>query len=247
MTKYVCKNELNESELSQIEAFEKDCETTLYYHEFGNMPFNCFHMLFDEQQHLLSYLGIYGPDEFCVELSGATHPNYRNKGYFRELFSHVFKLLKEHSITSLYCDQNPALSYLSFTPAYSELLLKKEPDKTPIPCILTRGIREFDYSDDNGLDIYYVVDFIDTPVGLFHITGTPSFACIHNVKIRPAYRRQGYATTLIQCGLEHFFHSYDCPVFLHVSSKNTPAIALYQRCGFEIVEKMIYFKVLPRI
>lgn len=247
MTTYIHKNELTECELSQLEAFEDTCQTTLYYHEFGNMPFDCFHMILDENQTILSYLAIYGTEESCVELSGATHPNYRNLGYFHELFSNVYNLLIKNNISMLFGDKNPKLSYLSFEPAYSELLLKKEPDLLPVPCILTRGIREFDYTEDENLDIYYVVDFIDIPVGLFHITGTPSFACIHNVKIRPAYRRQGYATTLIQCGLEHFFHSYNCPVYLHVGSKNKPAISLYQHCGFETVEEITYFKITPRL
>ena len=62
---------------------------------------------------------------------------------------------------------------------------------------------------------------------------------LFRIAVLPQYRGQGAGLSLMrnflrQCG--------DCPVFLEVASRNTPAIKLYQKCGFaEINRRKNYY------
>lgn len=244
MFEYVAKTNLDETELLQMEAFERQCNATMYYNECGNLDFPCFHMMLDERGQIISYLGIYGIDKESAEICGATLPKFRKKGLFHRLITEAFRLFTAAGTTNVYSSFHPKLSYMDFSYCYSEYLLKKRRTLAPQPCVMTMCVREFDRSAPEELDVCYVIYFMDIPAGMFRISGSTRFACIHNVRIRKSFRGQGYGATLIRCGLELFFHRYKCDAYLNVNSKNTAAVKLYKSCGFGVKEEISYYRCL---
>jgi len=60
---------------------------------------------------------------------------------------------------------------------------------------------------------------------------------IVNLTVLPTYRRKGIATKLIQEGCKYYFNkNYNLPVSITVDKDNIPALSLYQKIGFKIVE-----------
>jgi hypothetical protein len=195
-------------------------------------------MMLDADGTICSYLGIYVTGDDCAEICGATLPDLCKQGLFHSLLENASALLKEHGIRRLFSEFQPGLSYLSYEYGYSEFLLKKEYDPSPMACPLTLRLREFDRT--NGTKSY-VLYFMDTPLGIAHISVTQQFACLYGVQIRKAYRGQGYGTMLVRGAMEFFFSHYNYDLCLHVSSTNPTALKLYERCGFVIAQEIVYY------
>lgn len=60
-------------------------------------------------------------------------------------------------------------------------------------------------------------------------------AQVCNIAVLPEYCRQGIATDLLQNMLSFVFENGCKRCELEVNVQNEPAVALYQKCGFEIV------------
>lgn len=60
---------------------------------------------------------------------------------------------------------------------------------------------------------------------------------IMNLTVHTNYRRKGIATKLIQEAIKYYFYKkYNLPVSITVDKDNIPALSLYKKIGFEIVE-----------
>ncbi len=68
--------------------------------------------------------------------------------------------------------------------------------------------------------------------GWLLLSVVPPEAEILNIVVAPEYRRQGFATVLLQDGLERLANQRVTRVWLEVRASNTPAQRLYQRFGF---------------
>lgn len=71
------------------------------------------------------------------------------------------------------------------------------------------------------------------PVGVIALQTTGPVADLHRLVVAPRHRRQGVALTLVEAGLRAVRHAGARSVLLEVDYQNEPAIALYQRVGFE--------------
>lgn len=71
------------------------------------------------------------------------------------------------------------------------------------------------------------------PVGVIALQTVAHTADIHRLIVSPAHRRSGIATELVHAGLQAVRHLGVRSVLLEVDYHNEPAIALYQRVGFE--------------
>ena len=67
-----------------------------------------------------------------------------------------------------------------------------------------------------------------------------------NVAVAPAFRRQGIGHKLVQALLEHLIAAGVASLSLEVRVSNAPAIALYERLGFQIVGCRKRYYVNPR-
>jgi ribosomal-protein-alanine N-acetyltransferase len=71
------------------------------------------------------------------------------------------------------------------------------------------------------------------PVGVITLQTADRSADLHRLVVAPRHRRQGIGTALIRAGLLAVHHHGARSVLLEVAWDNEPAIAAYQRFGFE--------------
>jgi ribosomal-protein-alanine N-acetyltransferase len=71
------------------------------------------------------------------------------------------------------------------------------------------------------------------PVGVISIKTLGELADLHRLVVEPHSRRRGIGTDLVRAGLERVRQHGVREVILDVGYGNEPAIALYQRLGFE--------------
>ncbi|HYI54011.1 MAG TPA: N-acetyltransferase [Microlunatus sp.] len=71
------------------------------------------------------------------------------------------------------------------------------------------------------------------PVGVIALQTVGDVADLHRLVVSPRHRRQGIGAALVGAGLEAVRHAGARSVMLEVAWDNDPAIALYQRLGFE--------------
>jgi [ribosomal protein S18]-alanine N-acetyltransferase len=71
------------------------------------------------------------------------------------------------------------------------------------------------------------------PVGVIAFQTVGHTADLHRLVVSPRHRRSGVATRLVEAGVEAVRQLGARSVILEVSYTNEPAIALYQRLGFE--------------
>lgn len=71
------------------------------------------------------------------------------------------------------------------------------------------------------------------PVGVITLQTVDRTADLHRLVVAPTHRRQGVATGLMAAGVAAVRHLGARSVILEVGYRNEPAIALYQRLGFE--------------
>ncbi|WP_375423702.1 GNAT family N-acetyltransferase [uncultured Friedmanniella sp.] len=70
-------------------------------------------------------------------------------------------------------------------------------------------------------------------VGVISLFTTGELADLHRLVVAPAERGRGVGLALVRAGLEAVGHLGALAVMLEVGYRNEPAIALYQRVGFE--------------
>jgi ribosomal-protein-alanine N-acetyltransferase len=71
------------------------------------------------------------------------------------------------------------------------------------------------------------------PVGVIALQTVGDVADLHRLVVSPRHRRQGVGAALVVAGLVAVRHAGARSVLLEVGFDNDPAIALYQRLGFE--------------
>lgn len=71
------------------------------------------------------------------------------------------------------------------------------------------------------------------PVGVIAVQTVGEVADLHRLVVAPRHRRLGVGTALVTAGLAAAGHAGARSVLLEVAFDNDPAIALYQRLGFE--------------
>ena len=73
----------------------------------------------------------------------------------------------------------------------------------------------------------------EQPLGVIALRTTGELADLHRLVVAPRHRRSGIGAALTRAGLEAVRHLGAQAVILEVDYANEPAIALYQRLGFE--------------
>lgn len=71
------------------------------------------------------------------------------------------------------------------------------------------------------------------PLGVITLQTTGELTDLHRLIVAPAHRRQGIGRALVRAGLTAARHLGARAVILEVAYDNEPAIALYQKLGFE--------------
>ena len=71
------------------------------------------------------------------------------------------------------------------------------------------------------------------PVGVISLQTVGDLADLHRIVVSEQHRREGIGAALVAAGLQTVRHAGARSVMLEVAFDNDPAIALYQRLGFE--------------
>lgn len=93
-------------------------------------------------------------------------------------------------------------------------------------------LHDYEQIVDKSADIYLLVDKEE-------IIG--SVACygneIDDLIVNRKFQRQGYGKQLLLWGIQRIRERSHEPITLHVAAWNQRAVALYEKCGFEIVKR----------
>ena len=158
--------------------------------------------------------------EDCAEITGIVAGDYRRQHIFADM-------LKMLNINKPYCFTGREI-YPGFLKVCNVLGFNKiERDYLMSATALSHSQNTLNYEWENNF--YYFYDTTDEPVGY---CGIDDF-CIHDVYVYPKFRRQGYGLRIMNT----VFAIFPAATFLlHVEEKNTAAVKLYRRCGFDIVD-----------
>lgn len=89
----------------------------------------------------------------------------------------------------------------------------------------------------DNIDSYKAIYYNDEKVGFFSLWEENNKLEIDDLYIFEAYRNKGIGTSIINECIKESIEK-NIPIFLYVFIKNTKAVELYSRLGFEIVEKV---------
>lgn len=193
-------------------------------------------------------------NEHEYEVTAVTHPDYRKQGIFSTLFGILHNNILEADKCALFTAALP--KYLSNTSVnkgelYSELLMKLSSVQFSKKCIapwwhtssdndVSDDVYEALFSDDNSNYLLYIEDS-DEPAAVCDLTYEASFTVISGVFVDLAQRKKGIGTLFMTKLISDYFDNYSNPLILHVNSNNKAALRLYERCGFEIIDKIDYY------
>ena len=113
----ISSNTLTNKQLKDIKSLEALCTTAdnisfgLFtepeLNEYPDMP--CFFMIYDnEKAGLLAFLSMFVPGNSTAEITACTHPEYRQKGFFHELYKKACEVAAEFDIDSLIFTNSPS-------------------------------------------------------------------------------------------------------------------------------------------
>lgn len=71
----------------------------------------------------------------------------------------------------------------------------------------------------------------------------PSFTVISTVYVDEKLRGRGLGSMFMKHFITDYFSKYTKPLVLNVRNINVPALRLYEKCGFKIVETVKYYVI----
>lgn len=132
----ILSNTLTDKQLKDIKYLKTLCTnadnisfglfTEPELNEYPDMP--CFFMIYDDEKAgLLAYLSMFVPGDGTAEISACTHPEYRQKGYFRTLYKKAYEVASEFNIEALIFTNSPTQqTALKILTKYSAVLENTE-------------------------------------------------------------------------------------------------------------------------
>lgn len=91
------------------------------------------------------------------------------------------------------------------------------------------------YFSDDGQSALWVADYDETVIGMIGVQKTSEHGAeIRRLRVRNDYRRQGVGAKLMEQALEFCLHHSYLKVALDVRIERGPAIALFEKFGFQL-------------
>lgn len=244
---YTATNRLDNFILTQLNALPQT-EYIPFYIEYINRDYSSFHYL-TENKRLISFIGIMPAAADTVELTAYTVPTFRRQGHFTFLLKKVMQELTCFPTLRILSEQKLSFPFIKNTVSHQEYLMRLTPDSSyAADQMKAVTILEYAFKAPEESEYIYVLKKQNTALGIMKITwetGSKT-ACLHHIKIRPAFRNQGYGFLLLSHALTLFRKKYtqkNCAIVLHVTSTNTAALRLYQKLGFEIIQSLDYYRL----
>lgn len=190
--------------------------------------------------NLVGFLGGIILDD-TVDITGLVHPDYRRQGIFTNMLDKVRGYNPDSTLIGTIPDETLHMlinSSLKPTYSYSELLMRLE-DSTSIKPVFTDSYI-FSCLEDSD---YYSMYANDTgeQIASCNLDFNVTFTSVYEVFVNEDMRNRGIGTTFMSTFIEEYFEEYNKPLMLHVTSNNTAAVKLYEKCGFHTVESIPYY------
>ncbi len=189
---------------------------------------------------LVGFLGGIILDD-TIDITGLVHPDYQRQGIFTNILDKVKGYNPDPTLICTIPDETlHKLNGSSLNPTYShsELLMLLK-DSTNIKSTLT-GSYEFFFSDEYDNYLMYAKDN-EEPIAVCNLDLSETFTSISGVFVDEDMRNRGIGTTFMSALIKDYFEEFDTPLMLHVTSNNTAAVKLYEKCGFHTVESIPYY------
>jgi len=245
---------LNNIQISNISELAKLCgDYNPYYEDFSAAKESCF-FLYYEGLNLVSFLSFLSVATLESEITAMTLPCKRRQGLFSELLKCALTELNILGITNIYCAIPLEYQHSSLCKGLShiEYLQKLDIDSaseyhSPLFSHKPKHL-QLKYTPSEESDIptaYHLIEkrFLirSKVVGLCQLSEETKFTNLWGVEIKKPYRNQGYGLQFMKFIIHDYFNCTSKPLILNVTSKNTYACKLYNRCGFKIVEQVEYY------
>lgn len=257
---YAWAKQLNRKQLCEVEQLISECRREenikgcMFYEPEWNMDKDipCYLLLYDQPHRLCGVMSSFVPTPDDCELYAYVHPVYRRLGYFKSMFALMGASLKKYSVLggAFVCEGNPSsravLSHMGFSSCTSDLLLCHHGGKSHVcgDCQDFRLETSPDGSDEKSGECFTLYRK-HTPVGRCFADYTEGSTTLYGVEIFPEYRKKGYSSILMNLCLS-YLHSPEKKkqnaILLHVEGNNLPALKTYQKCGFETVQTLFYYR-----
>jgi len=194
------------------------------------------------------------------ELTAIVMPKYRHQ----QIFSKMFELIKEATGINDFIVSGS----LQKEPAFSEYLMQlannecDDSTKHTAPAICSgreiphnpdspdkRSIDKncdkysFCFEECDSVYAMYDTSFAPETIACCRLSFQPSFTAISNVHVDKKMRGNGLGSMFMKHFVTDYFSKYKKPLVLNVRSLNIPAVHIYQKCGFKIIETVEYYVI----
>lgn len=199
-------------------------------------------LLFDEEEHLVSILGLVSLAKSLIECSAFTLPAFRRRGYFSQLFTAALEQFEEcdilFAVDESCTDTMAVLQALEAELDSREHLMERRiGDLLPERTIHPENTLTLQESDGQ-----WVLFYRHTPIGQCETTPiSKGGICLHHVLIDNNLHGQGFGYDFMVLLLRYLAKQSITDVLLQVSEQNTAAMKLYQKTGFRITGTLSYY------
>lgn len=178
----------------------------------------------NEKNDILGIIFAYDMGEY-LELTGLVHPAYRRNHIFSRL---IEQIAGDNELVFSGRDYYPVIkefaNSIGYTNSYNEYLMTHK-GAFSHECAL--------YYEDEDNTRYFYLDDNDNCVARFSYIDETDRINVFDVYVEPEYRQRGI-------GRQMMYSLGGQNIFLQVSEQNKAAMALYESCGFEIVNHILF-------
>ena len=209
------------------------------------------YLVFDDSDELIAYLGFIKIDANNMQVCMAVDPEHRRQRIGTNLFLRLVSEFDSYSYSVSLDPKNETgktfLKSLGFNFASKELSMELNKDDFDFSAEPIELKIENDKSNENlnldsaPLKITGIINeeiednTVEQEIGWLYLIKDKNSFCLCDIEVSEEYREKGFGNRLLQTTLKDSFKHAD-KIILHVTSDNTPAIKLYEKNGFKILE-----------
>lgn len=240
------RTQLNNSEFLEVSSLIAQCsghDGLRYYLYTGDADFDDLFVLHHEDSILVGYAYLCKGEP--AEISGLVLPRYRRQ----HIFSRMTEALAEHSGIDSY-EFSGHSKYPGFAECAAALGAPHRHDEHLMRFSghsLPHSDISLDYSVEQKDDTVFFFSRDNTEIGCVALAIEGKITNICNVYVEPDYRGQGYGYAMMCTVLSELFNyngfkpNKGFDTLLQVSGSNKPAMALYAKCGFDIIDTVTFY------
>jgi len=202
-----------------------------------------------ENNSLVSVLSIFLPDTTSCELyfHVCDCKKHKSRDYFSFMHTYVCEELNKFEINNRYllwnsCENTNfetfAIENIKYN--HSECLMKFDLDYS----ISLNNIRSSHIISETENGLLIKSFYKGQNIGVCNVELSGDYALIYGVEINSSMRGLGFGRETLLTTLNFLKENHYTDILLHVNSANTAAYALYSHHGFNIIQKIDYWKLI---